>query len=100
MAMAVRGLHYSPKAEADLEDIWLYTRQTWSSAQADRYITAIFKRLEQLAAGALSGQPYDHVRLGYFKLLVGSHIAFYRQTDTDIEVVRILHARMDFERHL
>lgn len=95
--MAVR---VSPKAEADLEDIWLYTRQAWSSAQADHYITAIFKRLEQLAADELSGQPYDHVRLGYFKLVVGSHIAFYRQTDTNIEVVRILHARMDFERHL
>jgi plasmid stabilization system protein ParE len=31
---------------------------------------------------------------------VGSHVLFYRLTDDGIDVVRILHNRMDFERHL
>jgi len=29
-----------------------------------------------------------------------SHIIFFRAVDGGIEVVRILHRRMDFERHL
>lgn len=91
---------YSPKAEADLEAIWLYTRQLWSLSQANSYVTAIIERLERVAADDISGQPYSHVRPGYYKLLVGSHIAFYRLPEDGIEVVRILHSRMDFERHL
>jgi plasmid stabilization system protein ParE len=35
--MAASAYYLSPLAEADLEDIWLYTFQTWSSEQADHY---------------------------------------------------------------
>jgi len=31
---------------------------------------------------------------------VGSHVVFYRLIDKHIDIVRILHQRMDFERHL
>lgn len=34
------GYRLTPKAEADLEDIWFYTAESWSPAQADRYIDA------------------------------------------------------------
>jgi plasmid stabilization system protein ParE len=34
------------------------------------------------------------------KYAVGSHLVFYRETGHDIVIVRILHQRMDVERHL
>jgi toxin ParE1/3/4 len=40
------------------------------------------------------------VRSGYLKYRSGSHFVFYRLTEGGIDVVRILHTRMDFERHL
>jgi toxin ParE1/3/4 len=47
------------------------------------------------------GRSYhDDLRPGYRKYLVGSHVLFYRVTNTDVVVVRILHQRMDVERHL
>ncbi|PWR20516.1 type II toxin-antitoxin system RelE/ParE family toxin [Zavarzinia compransoris] len=37
---------------------------------------------------------------GYFKYAVGSHVIFYTRTDSGIDIVRVLHKRMDMGRHL
>jgi len=40
-------------------------------------------------------------RAGYRKLAAGSHVLFYRvMSEGDIDVVRVLHRRMDVDRHL
>ncbi|MGZ7177587.1 type II toxin-antitoxin system RelE/ParE family toxin, partial [Burkholderia gladioli] len=32
--------------------------------------------------------------------LVGFHVVFYRETTTTLDVIRVLHQRMDVDRHL
>lgn len=90
----------SPRAESDLEAIWQYTFETWSADQADTYHMQIIARLERLAAGELQGAACDYIRQGYFKLTVGSHLAFFRDAPYGVEITRILHQSMDFDRHL
>ncbi|MGZ9116264.1 MAG: type II toxin-antitoxin system RelE/ParE family toxin, partial [Methylocystis sp.] len=34
------------------------------------------------------------------KHAVGAHVVFYRKAPKGVEVVRVLHRRMDFQRHL
>jgi toxin ParE1/3/4 len=46
------------------------------------------------------GQDCSDIRAGYWKIPSGSHVLFYRLTADGIDVVRILHERMDFERHI
>jgi len=47
------------------------------------------------------GRACDEVRPGYRKHAVGSHTLYYRIASADvIDVVRILHQRMDVDRHL
>ncbi|MBV9775965.1 MAG: type II toxin-antitoxin system RelE/ParE family toxin [Acetobacteraceae bacterium] len=47
------------------------------------------------------GLPIDAIRPGYRKLAVASHFLFYRVTEAGmIDVVRILHQRMDIAAHL
>lgn len=53
----------------------------------------------ELAASKRVGQKCD-VRDGYFKIPVGAHVIYYRQASDAIEVVRVLHGRMDVNRHL
>ena len=36
----------------------------------------------------------------YRKYGAGSHVLFYRSVKAGIDIVRILHGRMDFEQHL
>jgi toxin ParE1/3/4 len=46
------------------------------------------------------GRECTEVRRGYRMYPSGSHVLFYRQTADGIDVVRILHERMDYERHI
>lgn len=43
------------EAHSDLEEIWLYTYETWSIEQADRYINLLLDEIEYLAGNPLRG---------------------------------------------
>ena len=91
----------SPAARADLEDIWDYTCQRWGDDQAENYVRDIQRAVERVVGNPLIGRPCDEVREGYRRHAVGSHTLYYRVAgDGLIDVVRILHKRMDIDRHL
>lgn len=89
-----------PAAERDLEEIWRFSNERWGPDQADRYIVQIVDCFVALGGEFPPGQPCDDIRPGYRKARVGSHIVFYRSAGADLEIVRILHQSMDFDRHL
>jgi toxin ParE1/3/4 len=94
-----RQLRLRPLAEADLEEIWLYTLKQWSLEQADKYLRDISSTMNGLAAGEKTGRECI-ARNGYLQYSAGSHIVFYRIVGTTLEVVRVLHQRMDVAQHL
>jgi len=89
-----------PKTLADLESIWDYTVETWGEEQAERYLRLINQSFHKIADNPGLGRPCDAIRKGYRRLGVGRHMVFYRAGDNGIDVVRILHERMDVNRHL
>ena len=95
------GFLLSPAARADLGEIWDYTAGRWGPEQAERYVRALTTACEELAEQRRTGRAIDAVRVGYFKLSVGSHFLCYRFTDTGVvDIVRILHQRMDVSERL
>jgi toxin ParE1/3/4 len=90
----------TPRARSDLEEIWDYTAARWSINQAEVYLRQIKAAIEVIAADPRRGGICNDVRAGYRKYPAGSHLLFYRTTPHGIDIVRILHQRMDFERHL
>jgi toxin ParE1/3/4 len=91
----------TPRARRDLAEIWDYSESQWGVAQADRYVRMIAAACDALAAGRAKGRSAEFIRAGYFRYNVGSHVLFFRERKrSGIEIVRILHQRMDFERHL
>jgi toxin ParE1/3/4 len=99
MSGSVRPYRLSPLAQTDLEDIWLYTFKTWSLEQADRYQNDIMAAIADLAHGTRTGRPIG-IRERYFKYAVGSHFVFYCQSDLSLDVIRVLHQRMDAPAYL
>lgn len=91
---------FKEQAIFDLEDIWLYTLHTWSLKQADRYHSLILKEIEFLAAHPKSGKYQHHIRAGYCSSKIKSHVIFYRISASELEVIRILHERMDIPNRL
>lgn len=88
------------QAENDLADIWRFTERRWNVEQADRYFRRIIDALTQLAGRPDLGRRCDEIRDGYRRYNVGSHVIFFRMDGENVDVVRILHARRDFIRHL
>jgi toxin ParE1/3/4 len=94
-----RVYRLTPLAEADLEEIWLYTFRQWSLEQADKYHRGIMAAIEGLASGRMIGQQSD-VRDGYWKYKVGMHSVYFRCPDGYLDVIRVLHGRMDVNARL
>ena len=88
------------EALADLEDIWFYTFEKWSLAQADRYYNLIIEEIDFLSKKPKSGKVLSHLRLGYHSSKVKSHFIFYKFPSIELEVVRILHESMDITNRL
>lgn len=97
-------MHYkiSEAANQDLEAIWLYTFENWSLEQADRYFNLIVDAIELLAKNPESGTDYGNIRKGYFRARIKAHFIFYKLNKKEgaIEIIRILHQKMDIESRL
>lgn len=90
----------SPAARADLEEIWDYTCQRWDDDQAEEYVREIQRAIERVVDNPMIGRACDELRPGCRKHAVGSHTLYYRIVGGDvINVVRVLHQRMDVDRH-
>lgn len=86
----------SKKAVEDLENIWEYTFDNWSVAQADRYYTLIIDEIEFISKNSYSGKSMEHVKPGYRATIVKSHVIFFRiDNHGHVEIIRILHQMMD-----
>lgn len=93
-------LYLTPAALRDMEDIWQYTAEHWGVAQAERYVDHLTHCFETLAHAPLAGTACGHIRPGYRRQSVESHVVYYRAEPDSVTVVRVLHERMDAPRHL
>jgi toxin ParE1/3/4 len=92
-------VRYSRRAKADIRHIWGYTVDNWGQGQAEIYLGLIDAALDSIVSDPKLGRPLSGMRRSYRKYLVGSHAVFYRLSGRTILIVRILHQRMDPERH-
>jgi len=90
----------TPRARADIAGIWRYTAQRWDPDQAYRYIRELQRVIETIARDPSKGRRCDDVRAGYLRYPAGTHVVFFRRAQDTTIVVRVLHQRMDFTRHL
>jgi toxin ParE1/3/4 len=94
------AIRLSPLAQADLDDIWSYTVAQWDEAGAQAYLMGLDATMKLLADNPRRGNNMDDIRKGYFKFQAASHLLVYRLTSDAIAFMRILHRRMDVERHV
>ncbi len=84
-------------AKQDLRSIGRYTQTTWGREQRNTYLAKIDAAFHLLAMEPQLGKSCDDLRVGYRKYPVGRHLIFYRQSVDGLEIIRILHQRMDIE---
>ena len=89
------------KAVEDLNGIWNYTFDNWSEDQADNYYNMLIEFCQDIADNPTLGKNYTGISTDLLGLKATRHIIFYRKINTDlIEVIRILHERMDLKNRI
>lgn len=63
-------------------------------------MTEIRAAIERVAADPGRGRACEEIREGYRRYSIGSHLLFYVESADGVDVIRILHQRMDPARHL
>lgn len=85
----------------DLDDIWAYTFEEWSERQADKYYATLEFACTQIGKNPELGIEYEGMNRSVLGLRAGRHIIFYQIiTKDEIEIIRILHERMDLKNRL
>jgi len=88
------------KAVEDLKGIAIYTQENWGKNQRNLYLKMIDSAFHELSTNPRLGTKVDDIRAGYLKYRIGSHLIFYRMAYDDVQIVRILHQRMDVESNI
>ena len=89
------------KAVEDLAAIWEYTYDTWSERQADKYHEMLTSSFQEILEHPDLGKKYPEIDASVMGLRVGKHNIFYRVVpSSDIEILRILHQRMDLKSRM
>ena len=89
--------YLTKKAVQDLDAIWAYTLRTWSEKKADEYYSALMETFAAIAKRPCDlDREYVEIHSGLYRRSCHKHLVFYRLVENgDIEIVRILHERMD-----
>lgn len=90
----------TPAAQQDLSSIWDFTEKRWDTHQAETYVNEIRAAVERIADDPHRGYACEDIREGYRRYGIGSHLLFYVESPDGVDVIRILHQRMDPTRHL
>jgi toxin ParE1/3/4 len=98
----MRKLHLSPAAAEDLENILQYTLDTWGENQFEIYLATFQQTFDSILADpeGLFSKDRHELFSACRSIPSGQHIIFFRVRKGNIEIIRILHKRMDFSRHL
>ncbi len=92
---------FRQKAINDLNDIWDYTFEKWSEKQADKYYATIKFACNGIGENPDAGREYHGISKDLLGLKIEKHIIFYKSiSESRIEIVRILHERMDLKNRL
>jgi toxin ParE1/3/4 len=89
----------APRAEADLDDIWLYVaKESAGMDVATRLVDSITDRFFLLATFPYVGRARDEdFGAGSRSFAVGEYIIVYCVDGADVLILRVVHGRRDFE---
>jgi toxin ParE1/3/4 len=84
-------------AKADLRDIWLFGFERWSAVQADRYLKRLENTFTFLCDYPEIARMHKAITPAVQIYPVLSHVLIFVTNDEVLDVLRVVHARSDWE---
>jgi len=95
-------LIYSPEAETDLIESWVYLAENGDAEISDRVLSSIWSVCAMLLKNPEIGRSREEYSAGLRSIVHERFVIFYRLRQSQLEIVRILHSapghRPDFGR--
>ena len=85
---------FRPAPERDLDEIWLYIAFD-NPAAADAVVDQIQKRTQQLSAFPQTGRLRPEIAEDARSVPVGKYLILYREAESFIDIVRVVHGARD-----
>src|SRR3954447_1940868 len=87
-----------PRAEADLDEIWLFLVSATGNAElADRVLESLGARFQSLALSPYIGRARNEVGPRLRSFPAGDYIIWYEIHEGDIVIHRVVHAKRDVD---
>ena len=96
----MKQLLLRPAAKRDLIGIRTSTIRIWGKQKAIDYLSEIEACFGRISAQPERGASFPTDVGNYRRAKSGSHYIFYRNEPEVVAIIRILHERMDFGRHV
>lgn len=93
--MSSRRLIIAPDAQMDLQNILRVSRKEWGEPQRARYSQQLMDAMSRLTEFPDLGQQSEQFATRLRSFRSGQHVIYYRDDNPIINVVRILHVKMD-----
>ena len=90
----------SRAADRDIEAIARTSAQRWSFARAEAYLSSLHRAFETVAQFPDAGRDASGLRPGYLRFEHERHSIFHRKAEGGTLAMRVLHGRMQPDRHL
>ena len=85
------GWILSLDADKDLQDIFLYTAQTWGEPQARNYVEDLFGLFGSIGLNPKMGRARDELGEGIRSFPHASHVIFFMEWQGETAILRVLH---------
>lgn len=96
MGEAPGEVRLTPAAQQDLETIWRYTAERWSTVQADAYLDGLREALKTLLINPRIARERTELTPPVRIHPCRSHIIIYRIGPDHLTVVRVRHRHEDW----
>jgi toxin ParE1/3/4 len=97
MGSIKRPVVWSFDAENDLDRIWSYYLEISGGVLAEKILKDIGNVIALLEDHPLAGRSREEVWPELRSMAASPHVIFYRVTDTNIQIVRVLDGRRDID---
>ncbi len=90
------GIRVQHRAGRRLDDIYVYTRNTWGEERAARYIRGLFKQFDEIASREIPWRaiPAEFGVDGFYCRYEHHYIYWRLLLDGAVGIVTVLHERM------
>lgn len=95
-----RQLRFHSSAQRDFVNLAARSEREWGKARTRRYLDEIDRKIQAVLENPMLGHDAELPRPGLHRITAGRDVIFYTFDDREVQIVRIIHERMDFNARL